>query len=405
MIINDPVFGFINVPEGLLVKLLNHPYVQRLSQIKQLGLACVVYPGAQHTRFQHSLGSFHLMSQAIVSLTEKGNILLPEEAEALQIAILLHDIGHGPYSHILEHALIEGVSHELITQKLMERINKELNGKLDTAIQLFKGTYPKKYLHQLICSQLDIDRLEYLCRDSFFTGVREGMIGADRIIRMLDVVDDRLVVASKGIYTIENYLMARRLMYWQVYLHKTAIAGEEALRATLRRAKELTLEGFEIEAPPALTYFLRNNVNAAFLETNPECLDYYTQLDDNDIWYAMKQWQHSRDKTLSLLSKNVVNRQLFKVEVLQAPATQEQINSWIQKIEKAYNLNRNEAAHFVSIRTVSQEMYSCTVEPVAFYFKDGTTKNIDDISEIISTDFAEKKSSRYYLFHQSLNRE
>ena len=402
MIISDPVFGFINVPDGILTDLISHPYLLRLSQIRQLGLACYVFPGAQHTRFQHSLGALHLMTQAVSFLEEKGNIILSEETEALQIAILLHDIGHCPYSHILENALISDVSHEEITLLLMERINQEKSGRLSMAIDIFKGSYPKKYLHQLICSQLDIDRLEYLCRDSFFTGVREGMIGAERIIRMLDVVDDRLVVESKGIYTIENYLMARRLMYWQVYLHKTAVSGEEVLRAILKRAKELIKRGTELYVPKALRVFLENDINKSFITNHPEILTFYTQIDDCDIWHTIKQWQTAKDKVLSVLSKNLINRNLFKVEILEKQASESSIEEWIDKIKKQYDLSQEEASYFVSARTVQQEMYSKTSEPVGFYFNNGEIKDIDTISELMSTDVVEKKSCRYYLFHQRI---
>ena len=261
-IINDPVFGFIKIPRGLLYNIVKHPLFQRLGRINQLGLASVVYPGARHTRFQHSIGAFHLMSEAINTLQQKGLFIFDSEAEAVEAAILMHDIGHGPFSHVLEHTLISGISHEDISLLMMEQINRDLGGQLNLAIAIFKDQYPKRFLHQLISSQLDMDRLDYLRRDSFFTGVTEGNIGSARIIKMLNVVDDRLVIEQKGIYSIENYLTSRRLMYWQVYLHKTAVAYEKVLVNMLTRAKDLTRQGHKLFASPALSYFLRNDIDA-----------------------------------------------------------------------------------------------------------------------------------------------
>ena len=296
-IINDPVFGFISIPTGLLYNIVKHPILQRLNRIRQVGLSSVVYPGAQHTRFQHSLGAFHLMSEAIKHLTAKGNFIFDSEAEAIQAAILLHDVGHGPFSHVLEDTIVKGVSHEDISLMLMERINKEMNGQLNLAIQIFKDEYPKKFLHQLVSGQLDMDRLDYLRRDSFYTGVTEGNIGSARIIQMLDVKDDQLVVESKGIYSIENFLTARRLMYWQVYLHKTSVAYERMLISALLRAKELASKGVELFASPAFRFFLYNNIDKEEFYHNPECLENFIQLDDNDIWTSLKVWSTHTDKS------------------------------------------------------------------------------------------------------------
>ena len=273
----DPVFGFINVPRGLLLQIVKHPLMQRLSRIKQLGMASVVYPGAQHTRFQHSLGAFHLMSEAIKVLSQKGIFIFDSEAEAVQAAILMHDIGHGPFSHVLENTLIHGISHEEISLMMMDKMNKEMGGELTLAIKIFRDEYPKRFLHQLISSQLDMDRLDYLRRDSFFTGVTEGNIGSARIIKMLNVVDDQLVIDYKGIYSIENYLTSRRLMYWQVYLHKTTVACEKVLVNALLRAKKLASEGVELFASPALHYFLYNDVDAAHFHTDSEALKHYVR--------------------------------------------------------------------------------------------------------------------------------
>ena len=299
-VINDPVFGFIKVPRGLLLNIVKHRLFQRLSRIKQLGMASVVYPGAQHTRFQHSLGAFHLMSEAILSLSQKGIFIFDSEAEALKAAILLHDVGHGPFSHVLEHTLIRDISHEEISIMMMEEINHEMNGALNLAIKMFKDDYSKRFLHQLISSQLDMDRLDYLRRDSFFTGVTEGNIGSARIIKMLNVVDDRLVVEQKGIYSIENYLTTRRLMYWQVYLHKTTVAYEKTLVNLLRRAKYLAHKGEEVFATPALRFFLYNDVDASRFESDPQALANYELLDDNDIWASVKTWMSHTDRVLSI---------------------------------------------------------------------------------------------------------
>ena len=292
----------------MLYNIVKHPLLQRLSRIKQLGISSVVYPGAQHTRFQHSLGAFYLMSEAIGQLSSKGHFIFDSESEAVRAAILLHDIGHGPFSHVLENTIVKGISHEEISLMLMERMNKEMNGQLNLAIQIFKDEYPKRFLHQLVSGQLDMDRLDYLRRDSFYTGVTEGNIGSARIIKMLNVADDRLVVESKGIYSIENFLMARRLMYWQVYLHKTSVAYERMLVSALLRAKELAQKDIEVFASPALSFFLYNNIDKEAFDTQPECLEHFINLDDNDIWTSLKVWCNHSDKVLSTLSKGVINR-------------------------------------------------------------------------------------------------
>ena len=325
-IINDPVFGFIKVPRGLLYDIVSHPLLQRLGRINQLGLAYVVYPGARHTRFQHSLGAFHLMSEAIQSLQQKGIFIFDAEAEAVQAAILMHDIGHGPFSHVLENTLIRGISHEDISLMMMEQINRDLGGgQLNLAIAIFRDQYPKRFLHQMISSQLDMDRLDYLRRDSFYTGVTEGNIGSARIIKMLNVVDDRLVVEQKGIYSLENYLTTRRLMYWQVYLHKTAVACEKVLVNMLLRAKHLARQGHDVFAPPALSYFLQNDVDRQWFADHPEALTRYGELDDSDIWSAMKAWRHSSDVILATLAADMLDRRIFRVEVLEQPPTEERL--------------------------------------------------------------------------------
>ena len=356
-IINDPVFGFINIPKGLLYDIVRHPLLQRLTRIKQVGLSSVVYPGAQHTRFQHSLGAFYLMSEAITQLTSKGNFIFDSEAEAVQAAILLHDIGHGPFSHVLEDTIVQGVSHEEISLMLMERMNKEMNGQLSLAIQIFKDEYPKRFLHQLVSGQLDMDRLDYLRRDSFYTGVTEGNIGSARIIKMLDVADDRLVIESKGIYSIENFLTARRLMYWQVYLHKTSVAYERMLISTLLRAKELASQGVELFASPALHFFLYNDINHTEFHNNPDCLENFIQLDDNDIWTALKVWSNHPDKVLSTLSLGMINRNIFKVENSAEPIGEDRIKELTLQISQQLGITLSEANYFVSTPSIEKNMY------------------------------------------------
>ena len=402
-IINDPVFGFIKIPRGLLLDIVQHPLMQRLTRIKQLGMANVVYPAAQHTRFQHSIGAFHLMSEAILSLQQKGHFIFDSEAEAVEAAILMHDIGHGPFSHVLENTLITGISHEKISLLMMEQINQEMQGALNLALKIFKGDYPKKFLHELISSQLDMDRLDYLRRDSFFTGVTEGNIGSARIIKMLDVVDDKLVVNSKGIYSIENYLTTRRLMYWQVYLHKTTVAFEKMLVNTLRRAKLLAHQGKELFASPALRYFLYNDLDAAFFEAHQEeALRNYGLLDDSDIWCALKDWMSSDDQILSLLATNLINRHIFRVEIHEEPITQERIDEVLKILMAYYGISREEASYLISVDIIEKDMYDVNDDRIGILYKDGTIRDIAESSEILNISLLSKKIRKYYLCYQRL---
>lgn len=403
-IINDPVFGFINIPKGLLYDLVCHPLLQRLTRIRQLGLSSVVYPGAQHTRFQHSLGAFYLMTEAIQHLTAKGNFIFDSEAEAVKAAILMHDIGHGPFSHVLEDTIVRGVSHEDISLLLMERINREMNGQLTLAIQIFKDEYPKRFLHQLVSGQLDMDRLDYLRRDSFYTGVTEGNIGSARIIKMLDVKDDHLVVEEKGIYSIENFLMARRLMYWQVYLHKASVAYERMLIAALLRAKELAAKGEDLFASPALRFFLYNNVDRTRFYDDPACLENFIRLDDNDIWTSLKVWCGHPDKVLSTLSKGMVERRLFKVEISSEPATEERKQELTAQIAAALDVTPAEAAWFVSVPRIEKNMYNPADDSIDILYKDGTTKNIAEASDMLNIQLLSKKVKKYYLCYLRLHR-
>ena len=401
-IINDPVFGFIKIPRGLLYDIVRHPLMQRLNRINQLGLASVVYPGARHTRFQHSLGAFHLMSEAIISLQQKGLFIFDSEAEAVEAAILMHDIGHGPFSHVLENTLITGISHEEISLMMMEQINKDLGGQLNLAISIFKDEYPKRFLHQLISSQLDMDRLDYLRRDSFFTGVTEGNIGSARIIKMLNVVDDRLVVEQKGIYSLENYLTTRRLMYWQVYLHKTAVACEKVLVNLLSRAKQLCREGKEVFASPALSYFLHNDINPEWFADHEETLQMYEELDDSDIWSAMKAWKYSNDNILSMLATNMLDRNLFKVEVLDEPPTEERLKYLKEQIAAATGVKKDDIHYLISLNTIQKDMYSVDDDSIDILYKDGTIKDISEASEILNVALLSKKIRKYYLCYQRI---
>jgi HD superfamily phosphohydrolase len=396
-IINDPVFGFIKIPGGVLMDIVDHPLMQRLRHIKQLGLASIVYPGAQHTRFQHSLGAYWLMNEAVMTLAQKGIFIFDSEAEAIKAAILMHDIGHGPYSHVLEHTLLNGVSHEDVSLMMMEQINRENGGCLNLALNIFKNQYPKRFLHQLISSQLDMDRLDYLRRDSFFTGVSEGNIGSARIIKMLNVVDDKLVVDSKGIYSIENYLISRRLMYWQVYLHKTTVATEKMLVNLLLRAKWLFQQGKQLFATPSLRYFLVNNVDADFFQNHPEALQQYGLLDDADIHCSIKEWTKDNDKVLSLLARNMVSRQTFKVEIHEQPISEERIQMLEDTLMQETGVNRDEVKYLYHISTIQKDMYDLDDDHITILYKDGSMKDITEASEILNVSLLSKKIRKYYL--------
>ena len=399
-IINDPLYGFIDIPDGLLLDIVKHPLMQRLTRINQLGMASVVYPGARHSRFLHSIGAFHLTGQAIMSLQQKGHFIFDSEAEAVEAAILMHDIGHGPFSHVLEHTIISGISHEDISLMMMERINRDLNNQLGLAISIFKDNYPKRFLHQLISSQLDMDRLDYLRRDAFFTGVSEGNIGSARIIAMLDMLDDNLVVNYKGINPIENYLISRRTMYWQVYLHKTVVGYEKMLVSLLSRAKHLTAIGCDVFAPPALSYFLRNDVDAEWFAAHDEAFQMYLMLDDNDIMSAIKVWAMSDDKILSTLATNILTRRLFKVEVFDEPVSQEYVDVIAQSISKKMGISMEDTHYLVSVNAIQKDTYDISDNSITIVMKDGTTKDIAEASEILNVQTLAKKNRKYFLCYQ-----
>ena len=404
-IINHPVFGFLSIPNDLIYDVLQHPYVQRLNRIRQLGLSYLVYPGATHSRFGHSLGAMHLMQEAIRSLRLKGVDITEQEETAAMIAILLHDIGHGPFSHVLEHTIVDGVTHEDISLLMMLRINEDLHGQLDTAIAIFKNEYPKHFLHQLISSQLDVDRMDYLCRDSFFTGVQEGRVASERLLKMLDVRDDKLVVQIKGIYSVEKFLVARRLMYWQVYLHKTSVAAEQHLIKILSRAKELAresrewrVESGELFCSPALRYFLYQNVTFADFGVHSEALEQYALLDDNDVLSAIKAWISSEDKVLSALSKSFINRQLFRGELLDAPLTDAQKKELNQTYAKALGLTAEEAQYMWSEHVSTSNTYSEKADSIDILYSDGRVRDIAEASEILDLESLTREPIKRYIF-------
>lgn len=396
-IINDPVFGFVNIPDDFIYELIQHPYLQRLNRIRQLGLASFVYPGAQHTRFHHTLGAMYLMDLALRNLKDKGHEISREEYRGALAAILMHDIGHTPFSHVLEGILAENMQHEEISLLLMKRINREKNGGLEKAIDIFRDNYSKRFLHQLVSGQLDVDRLDYLQRDSFFTGVSEGSIGAARIMKMLDLIDDKLVVESKGIYSIENFLMARRFMYWQVYLHKTAVASEKMLINTINRAKFLSRNGEKLFASPALDFFLKNEVTPQDFRNNPEALNHFTNLDDNDVWTSLKVWKEHSDKVLSLLSKGMSNRRLFKIEIGNEPPPIRRRQQCIEGFMKKYGISEEEAAYLVSSDSLATDLYNKYDESIKILFRDGSIKDISSASDMFNIELLSKKVEKYYF--------
>lgn len=410
IIINDPVYGFTSIPRGLLGEIIRQPEFQRLDHIRQLGTSSFVYPSAKHSRKQHSIGAFHLMQDALLSLSQKGEFIFDSEQEAVEAAILLHDVGHGPFSHVLENVLTQGVSHEEISLMVMERLNQRLNGEISLAIKIFKDEYPKHFFHELLSSQLDMDRMDYVNRDSFYCGVQEGSIGAARIIKMLNVKNDHLVVEHKGLFTVENYLMARRLMYWQVYLHKTVVAAEEVLRSTLRRAKELAASGESLFCTPALHFYLYNNVNRELFHRSDDALEYFLQLTDADILCSLNVWQYHSDRILSTLSKNFVTRRLFKVEVLSGDTTDIEIAQHIARLRRetadTMNISEDEATYFVLSKRVSKDMYSATSEGIDILQTDGTVKEMSTLSNIVRGDTPQEyKDKSIFVFRQRFENE
>ena len=402
-IINDPVFGFISIPNDIIYDVLQHPYVQRLNRIRQLGLSYVVYPGAQHSRFLHSIGAMHLMSDAIASLRQKGIAITDEEANGAMIAILLHDLGHAPFSHVMEHTLIEGITHEDVSLMMMEQINREMHGALDTAIRIFTNKYPKHFLHQLISSQFDMDRMDYLCRDSFFTGVTEGSVASARLIKMLNVVDDRLVIEAKGIYSVEKFLIARRLMYWQVYLHKTSVAAEQLLIKILARAKQLARDGVELFCAPALHYFLYQHMTGKKFAQDSYALTQYALLDDSDILSAIKAWQAHPDTTLRLLSEAFVNRRLFKGHLLSQPLSTQEHAALAQQYAISFGISQSEAEYFFEEHISTSNTYSEKDDSIDILYNDGMVRNIAEASDMLNLQTLTYKPQKLYLFYYPTN--
>ncbi|MFY0714368.1 HD domain-containing protein [Seonamhaeicola sp. NFXS20] len=394
-ILNDPIYGFITIPNSLIFDLIQHRYFQRLRRITQMGMSYLVYPGAHHTRFHHAIGCVHLMQQAVNMLRFKGVTISDEEENALYIAILLHDIGHGPFSHAMEHSIVNNVSHEKISLLFMERLNKEFNSNLTLAIKIFKGEYHRNFLCQLISGQFDIDRADYLKRDSFYTGVAEGNINSERLITMLNVVDDELVVEEKGIYSVEKFIVARRLMYWQVYLHKTGLAAEQLLIRVLQRAKELNNQGRNLYASTALTYFLKNKITIENF-TN-ETLDVFSELDDYDIISAMKHWQHDEDFVLSKLSKMIINRNLLKIKVKKKKIKESKLDAHLTEFMQAHNISKEEAKYFVFTGSISNQAYQLKHNQINILFKSGKIADIVKASDHLNLKTLSKPVTKYYI--------
>jgi len=395
-IINDPVYGFVSIPYEIIFDLVEHPYFQRLRRIQQLGLTNLVYPGALHTRFHHALGAMHLMQQAIETLKNKGVEISDEESKAATIAILLHDIGHGPFSHALEKTIIQNNHHEELSLLYMQHLNKVFDGALSVAIKIFEGKYQKQFLHQLVSSQLDMDRLDYLTRDSFFTGVYEGVVGYDRIIKMLNVHNDKLVVDAKGIYSIEKFLIARRLMYWQVYLHKTVLTAELMLIKILDRAIELSIKGQQLWATSALGFFLQNRDNLHTYSSG-QILDRFSQLDDTDIYAAIKEWQFCDDFVLSELCKRMNNRNLLKIKLQNEAFDDETINNLKNKVIKKYNINKSELKYFVYNSTTKNKAYDINTDNINILYKNGSIKDVAYASDQFNISQLSQVVVKHYL--------
>lgn len=394
-ILNDPIYGFITIPETLIYDLVQHPYFQRLRRISQMGLSYLVYPGAHHTRFHHALGCMHIMQKAVEVIRFKGTLISKEEEKALYIAILLHDIGHGPFSHAMEHSIVEDVNHEAISLLFMDKLNDEFNGELGLAIQIFKGDYHRKFMLQLISSQLDMDRMDYLKRDSFYTGVAEGNINSDRLIQMMNVVDDILVIEEKGIYSVEKFLMARRLMYWQAYLHKTSLVAELILTKALKRAKELTQKGALLNCSQPLLFFMQNKIT---LDTFDDAtLELFSQLDDFDIISALKNWQSHDDYVLSSLSKMIINRDLLKIKISEEKYTQEDADTYISAYSRLHNISLQDAGYFVFKGKIKNQAYNKEAEPIRIFKKDKTIEDVVTASDQLNLKALTKPVTKFYI--------
>jgi HD superfamily phosphohydrolase len=396
-ILNDPIYGFTSIPNELIFDILEHPYYQRLRRITQLGLTYLVYPGAYHTRFHHALGAMHLMQKAVKTLQSKGHEITPAEETAVLAAILLHDIGHGPFSHALEHSIVNGVNHEDISLMIMDRLNEQFDGKLSLAIQIFKNQHPKLFLHQLISSQLDVDRLDYLKRDSFYTGVSEGVINSDRLISMFNVRNGELVIDAKAIYSVEKFIIARRLMYWQVYLHKAVLSAEFTLVEILKRAKYLVQNGTELFSTLALNEFLKKNHSLEDFNTNSGLLDTFCLLDDFDIMTSVKEWVHHKDKVLSLLCTKIIERKLLKIELQDQPFELEYILEIQKKTEAKFKINPNESQHLVFTDKIDNKAYNPKKDKINLLYKNETIVDIADAADQLNISVLAKTVTKYFL--------
>jgi len=394
-IFNDPIYGFITIPNALIYDLIQHPYFQRLRRISQMGLSYLVYPGANHTRLHHALGCMHLMQKAVEVLRFKGVVISEAEENALYIAILLHDIGHGPFSHAMEKSIVEDVHHEAISLLFMNQLNTEFEGQLSLAIQVFKGEYHRKFMLQLISSQLDMDRMDYLKRDSFYSGVAEGNVNSERLIQMMNVVDDVLVIEEKGIYSVEKFLMSRRLMYWQVYLHKTSLVAELILTKVLKRAKELTLQGIQLSCSEPLLFFMQNRVNIENFNVNT--LDLFSQLDDFDIISALKSWQKHDDFILSSLSKMIINRDLPKIKVVADQQHLDLIDPIKSRFASENNISILNTDYFIFEGAIKNQAYSKEAEPIRILKKDKTVEDVVDASDQLNIESLSKLVTKYYI--------
>jgi HD superfamily phosphohydrolase len=378
-ILNDPIYGFITIPNALIFDLIEHPYFQRLRRISQMGLSYLVYPGAHHTRFHHAIGCMHLMQKSITTLRSKGVDISTQEETALNCAILLHDIGHGPFSHALEHSIVEGIGHEEVSLFYMKELNKQFEGALTLAIKIFEGKYPRKFMLQLVSSQLDMDRLDYLKRDSFYTGVAEGNINSERLIAMLNVVGDELVVDEKGVYSAEKFIVGRRLMYWQVYLHKTGVVAEKMLVNLLKRANELSLRGVELPASKSFTYFLKNQITENNFNSNT--LETFARLDDYDVLSAIKDWISHSDKVLSLLAKMIINRDLLRIEFQKEEMTKGEFQDFFEMKKKESSFTKEELSYFIFKDSVQNQAYSSDKSKINIYFKNGNIVDLGQASD------------------------
>ncbi|WP_353125717.1 HD domain-containing protein [Parapedobacter pyrenivorans] len=394
-IINDPVYGFISIPSGFIFDLIQHPYFQRLRYIKQVSMTHLVYPGALHTRFQHALGAMHLMALAIETLRGKDVAISDEEEEAVLAAILLHDIGHGPFSHSLEHTLVEGVSHEWLSTLMMDELNEAVGGRLDLAIMIFNNRHPKKFLYQLVSGQLDIDRMDYLSRDSFFTGVAEGVISFDRIIKMLHVVDNELVIEQKGIYSVEKFLIARRLMYWQVYLHKTVLSAEQMLLKILQRAKALYENGVSLFASPSLEHFLRNKITRQNFTEDVSHLAHFSRLDDTDIWSAVKTWAYHDDHILRMLCSRLIARSLYHTELHGAVPEEQLIADLKSQAVDYFGIDTAEADYYVWVQSIENSAYEPNNSTIKILMKDGSIQDIAEASDLSNLETLSKKVQKF----------